>query len=465
MTKNTKLKFRIESDSLGEKKVPANVLWGSQTQRSIENFKIGNDKVSLDLIKAVAVIKYACATANEKCKKLSKKNADLIRKVCVEIMDGKLDSNFPTCAYQAGSGTQTNMNVNEVIAHRANQIVKKDIIHPNDHCNMSQSTNDVYPTAMNITALYLIEKKLFPAVDGLIASMKKLENKYKNVVKMGRTHIQDALPITFGQEVSGWRYSVENAKKMIECTLSYFCELNMGGTAVGTGLTAPNKKGYDKYCVATINEILETKRFKITPNKYHGTWSKDAFVFCHGAIKALAMNLYKVSQDVRFLASGPRCGFGEINIPQNEPGSSIMPGKVNPTQCEGMSMICCQVLGHDNAISMLASQGNFELNTFGTVLMQNFIQSVTLFADMIDSFNKHCVAGITINEKKMKKNCDESLMLVTALKEVIGYHKAAVIANNAFKKGITLKESALELKYVSEEEYDKIMDPKKMVNS
>lgn len=456
-------KFRIEHDSLGEMQVPSNALWGAQTQRSLKNFQIGHEIVSLDLIKATAIIKSACATANEKCGKLDKKRADLIRKACDEIVKGKLDSNFPTCAYQAGSGTQTNMNVNEVIAHRANQLAKKELVHPNDHCNMSQSTNDVYPTAMNLTALYLVENKLFPAIDGLVASMKKLEVQHKNLIKMGRTHIQDALPITFAQEVSGWRFSIENAKEMIKKTLPFFCDLNMGGTAVGTGCSAPLSKGYDKYCVAAINQLLNTKRFKVTPNKYHGTWSKDAFVFCHGAIKALAMNLYKVAQDVRFMASGPRCGFGEINIPQNEPGSSIMPGKVNPTQCEGMAMICCQVLGHDNAISMLASQGNFELNTFGTVLMQNFIQSVTLFSDMINSFNKNCVSGITVNPKKMKYYVDNSLMLVTALKEVIGYEKAAKIAKLAHKEGTSLKEAAMKLKYCTSAEYDKIVDPKKMI--
>ncbi len=456
-------KYRIEHDSLGEMQVPNDALWGSQTQRSLKNFKIGHEIVSLDLIKMTAIIKSACATANEKCGKLDAKRAELIRQACKEIYEGKLDKHFPTCAYQAGSGTQTNMNVNEVIAHRANQIAKKQLIHPNDHCNMSQSTNDVYPTAMNLTALYLINEKLFPAVDNLIASMKTLETKYKSLIKMGRTHIQDALPITFGQEVSGWRFALENSKKMINNTLPFFYELNMGGTAVGTGMSAPLKKGYDKYCVAAINTLLKTNKFKVTPNKFHGTWSKDNFVFCHGAIKAMAMNLYKIAQDVRFLASGPRCGFGEINIPQNEPGSSIMPGKVNPTQCESMAMICCQVMGHDNAISMLASQGNFELNTFGTVLMQNFIQSVTLFADMINSFNKNCVAGITVNKEKMQHNVDNSLMLVTALKEEIGYEKAAEIAHYAYHHNISLKEAALALKYVTDSEYDKIVDPKKMI--
>lgn len=455
--------YRTEHDSLGTMQVPSDALWAAQTQRSLKNFQIGHEKVSLDVIYATAIIKSACATANEKCGKMDHQRAELIRKVCKEIVDGKLDKHFPTCAYQAGSGTQTNMNVNEVIATRANQLAKKKLIHPNDHCNMSQSTNDVYPTAMNLTALHLIETKLFPAIDGLVASMKKLETKYKDVIKMGRTHIQDALPITFGQEVSGWRFALENAKKMIKASIPFFCELNMGGTAVGTGMSAPLKKGYDKYCVAAINQLMNTKRFKVTPNKFHGTWSKDNFVFAHGAIKALAMNLYKIAQDVRFLASGPRCGFGEINIPQNEPGSSIMPGKVNPTQCEGMMMIACQVAGHDTAIAMLASQGNFELNTYGTVLMQNFIQSVTLFSDMINSFNKNCVSGITINKKKMDYNVNNSLMLVTALKETIGYEKAAAISEYAYEHNLSLKEAAMKLKYVTSAEYDKIVDPKKMV--
>ncbi|MDR0826002.1 MAG: class II fumarate hydratase, partial [Mycoplasmataceae bacterium] len=352
--------------------------------------------------------------------------------------------------------------VNEVIAHRANEIAKKkNFVHPNDHCNMSQSTNDVYPTAMNICALTLLNKKLFPAVDGLIASCKKLEEHGKHVVKMGRTHIQDALPITFGQEVSGWTYSLQNALAMIKTAMKTFYPSNMGGTAVGTGFEAP--KGYDKYCVAFMNKILKSNYLTPTPNKYHGCWSKDSFVFVHGAVKALATNIYKIAQDVRFLASGPRSGFCEITIPANEPGSSIMPGKINPTQCEGMAMICGQVMGHDTTISFLASQGNFELNTFGTVLMQNFIQSITLFSEMIHSFTVHCVDGIKINHERMDHYVRHSLMLVTALADYIGYEKSSEIAKYAYKNKLTLKKAALALGYVTSKDFDRLVDPLKMV--
>ena len=457
-----KIKYRIEHDSIGDIKVPADRLWGAQTQRSVINFKIWHDKVSLDVIYAVAVVKYACAEANYKCGKLSKFKKDLIQKVCFEILDGKLDKEFPTSAYQGGAGTQTNMNVNEVIARRGNQIARKKILHENDDVNMSQSTNDVIPTAFNIAALYLLRKHLYPAVDGLIETFRKMEQKYKDIVKMGRTHIQDAVPITFGQEVSGWRAAVENGKEMVVVASKSLLVSTLGATAVGTGSTAPLKKGYAKYACDALNRILKTDKFQVTNNMFQSTWSKDQFVFISGAIKALAMNLYKISQDVRFLASGPRSGFGEINIPQNEPGSSIMPGKVNPTQCELMSMACDQVVGHDINISLLASQANFELNTFGTFLMQNFVQMIGIFSDSINSFNKNCCVGITVNANKMKEYLDNSLMLVTALKDVIGYEKSSKIAKNALVKGISLKESAAELGYLTEKEFDKYIDPKKM---
>ena len=460
-----KKNVRIEHDSIGEIEVPAERLWGAQTQRSTQNFKIWHDKMSLDVIYATAAVKYACAEANYRCGKMSKATKDLIQKVALEIMNGKLDREFPTCAYQAGAGTQTNMNVNEVIARRGNKIAKKTILHENDHCNMSQSTNDVIPTAFNIAALSLLNRKLYPAVDGLIATFKRMEEKYKDVVKLGRTHIQDAVPITFGQEVSGWRASLENAKAMIQLAATTLYTSSLGATAVGTGSTCPLKKGYAKYACAALNKVLKTTKYKVTNNLFQSTWSKDQFVFVSGAVKALAVNMYKISQDVRFLASGPRSGFGEINIPQNEPGSSIMPGKVNPTQCELMSMASDQVFGHDLNIALCAAQANFELNTFGTFLMQNFVQMIGIFSDAINSFNKNCCSGITINEKKMKHYVDNSLMLVTALKDVIGYEKASKIAKNALKKGISLKESAKELKFLTEKEYDKHVNPKKMCHN
>lgn len=465
-------KFRIEHDSLGEMKVPADKYWGAQTQRSTQNFRISDQKVSLDLIHAFGAVKYAAACANEKCGKLDKKRADLIRKVCIEVMDGKLDENFPTNAYQAGAGTQTNMNVNEVIARRASCLAgKSGFIHENDHVNMSQSTNDAYPTSANLCVVDITERKLIPAIKGLIATYKKLEVQHKDLVKLGRTHIQDAVPITFGQEVSGWRFACENALHMIEEALKFNYVCTMGATAVGTGSTCPLKKGYAKYCNAALNEILAKKfphlsgKFSVCPNLFYSTWSKDGYVFLSGAIKALAMNLYKISMDVRFLASGPRSGFGEINIPQNEPGSSIMPGKVNPTQCEGMSMMCVDVVGKDLVVAWLAGGANFELNTFGTIQMANLINMIDLFSNYINSFNNNCCKGITVNPKKMKYFVDNSLMLVTALKDVIGYHKSAEIALYAQRNDLTLKQAAMKLGYLTEKEYDQYVVPAKMCHN
>ena len=471
--KAVKKGYRVEHDSLGEMLVPSNRYWGAQTQRSMKNFQIADQMVSLDLIHAFGAVKYAAATANEKCGKLDHKRADLIRKVCLEVMSGKLDANFPTNAYQAGAGTQTNMNVNEVIARRASALAgQPGYIHENDHVNMSQSTNDAYPTAANLCVVYMVENKLIPAINGLIETYKKLEKKHKDLVKLGRTHIQDAVPITFGQEVSGWRYACEHARDMIECALSYCYSCTMGATAVGTGSTCPLKKGYAKYCCDALNKILaENKwykvahKFTVCPNLFYSTWSKDSYVMVSGAIKALAMNLYKISMDVRFLASGPRSGFGEINIPQNEPGSSIMPGKVNPTQCEGMSMMCVDVCGKDLVVAWLAGGANFELNTFGTIQMANLVNMIDLFSNYINSFNKNCCAGITVNPKKMKYYVDNSLMLVTALKDVIGYHKSAEIALYAQRNGLTLKEAAMKLGYISSEDYDKYVVPLKMCHN
>lgn len=474
-TKKTSAKagYRVEHDSLGEMLVPNWAYWGAQTQRSMKNFQIADQIVSLDLIHAFGAVKHAAATANEKCGKLDHNRARLIRQACEEIMAGKLDKHFPTNSYQAGAGTQTNMNVNEVIARRASKIAgKPGYVHENDHANMSQSTNDAYPTSANLCAIYMVENKLLPALDRLIATYKRLEKEHANLVKLGRTHIQDAVPITFGQEVSGWRFACENAREMIVRALDSLYVCTMGATAVGTGSTCPLKKGYAKFCCDALNKVLKNnkhfsvaKEFKVVPNLFYSTWSKDALIFVHGAIKALAMNLYKISMDVRFLASGPRSGFGEINIPQNEPGSSIMPGKVNPTQCEGMSMMCVDVVGRDIVVAWLGGGANFELNTFGTIQFANFADSVNRFANYIDSFNKNCCAGITVNPKKMKYYVDNSLMLVTALKDVIGYHKSAEIALYAQRNGLTLKEAAHKLGYISEKDYDKYVVPAKMCHN
>ena len=474
-TKKTPVKkgFRVEHDSLGEMLVPTWAYWGAQTARSVKNFKISDQIVSLDLIHAFGAVKHAAATANEKCGKLDHKRAALIRRVCEEIMSGKLDKHFPTNSYQAGAGTQTNMNVNEVIARRASYLAgKPGYVHENDHANMSQSTNDAYPTAANLCAITLVENKLIPAINGLIETYKKLEKKHKDLVKLGRTHIQDAVPITFGQEVSGWRFACENARDMILCARESLYVCTMGATAVGTGSTCPLKKGYAKYCCDALNKVLKgnkyvkvAKEFEVVPNLFYSTWSKDALIFTHGAIKALAMNLYKISMDVRFLASGPRSGFGEINIPQNEPGSSIMPGKVNPTQCELMSMMTADVVGRDVTVAWLGGGANFELNTFGTIQFANFADSVNRFSNAINSFNKNCCAGITVNPKKMKYYVDNSLMLVTALKDVIGYHKSAEIALYAQRNGLTLKAAAMKLGYISSKDYDKHVVPLKMCHN
>ena len=452
--------FRIEKDTMGEIKVPQDKLWGAQTQRSYENFRIGDMKMPSEIISAFASLKKACACVNGISGRISAEKAVLINRVCDEILAGELNDNFPLSVFQTGSGTQSNMNVNEVIANRGNQIAGEKILHPNDDVNACQSSNDTFPTAMNVAAVCAIENKLLPAIDKLLDAFRKLENDNPDVIKTGRTHLQDATPVKFSQEVSGWRGLVEHAKDMVFYSLLSLRLVAIGGTAVGTGLNAP--EDFDIKVCSELSELLGTA-FLPDENKFRALTGKEAFVFAHGALKALAANLMKIANDIRWLSSGPRCGLGEINIPENEPGSSIMPGKVNPTQCEAVTMVAVQVMGNDTTIGIAASQGNFELNVFMPVCAYNFLQSVNLLSDAMNSFVDNCIIGITVNEEKMKEYLDRSLMLVTCLTPEIGYDKAAQAAKYAHKNSMTLKESVLSLGLMSEEDFDKAVDPVKMV--
>ena len=455
-------KFRKEHDSMGEVLVPSDKYWGAQTQRSLENFKIGEEKMPREIIRAFGILKAAAARANFELRpdKMTEKKFEAIIKACFEICSGELEGNFPLAVWQTGSGTQTNMNVNEVVANKANDMLGEKIIHPNDDVNMSQSSNDTFPTAMHISARLEIKEKLLPAIDSLIESLETLEEQNDGIIKIGRTHLQDATPIKFSQEISGWRGMLESSKEQIISSAEYLSRLALGGTAVGTGINAPD--GFAKLSAKYISELTNID-FVSEENKYHALTSKDALVFTHGALKALAANLMKIANDIRWLASGPRCGIGEITIPENEPGSSIMPGKVNPTQCEAVTMVAVQVMGNDAAIGIAASQGNFELNVFMPVIIYNFLQSVRLLSDVMNSFNKNCVVGIRANYEKMKGNLDNSLMLVTALNMHIGYENAAKVAKMAHEKNITLKEACISLGFLSAEEYEGIVDPEKMV--
>ncbi len=452
--------FRIEKDTMGEVRVPADKLWGAQTQRSFENFRIGDVKMPSEIISAFASLKKACACVNGLSGRISHEKAIIINLAAEEILGGELADNFPLSVFQTGSGTQSNMNVNEVIANRGNQIAGKKLLHPNDDVNACQSSNDTFPSAMNIAAVCAVEKSLLPSLDKLINAFRTLENENPDVIKIGRTHLQDATPVKFSQEVSGWRGLLENARDMIVLSLGKLRKLAIGGTAVGTGLNAP--EDFDKKVCEELTVLLGTE-FIPDENKFRALTGKDAFVFAHGALKALASNLMKIANDIRWLSSGPRCGLGELNIPENEPGSSIMPGKVNPTQCEAVTMVAVQVMGNDTAVGIAASQGNFELNVFMPVCAYNFIQSVNLLSDAMNSFCDNCVCGITVNEDKMKEYLDRSLMLVTCLTPEIGYDKAAEAAKYAHKNGITLKEAVMTLGLLSEEEFDKAVDPAKMV--
>ena len=452
--------YRTEHDSMGEVQVPVEKYWGAQTQRSFENFKIGTEKMPTEIIRAFAILKKAAAIANNRLGKLDERRKNLISDVCEEILEGKLNEHFPLVVWQTGSGTQSNMNVNEVIANRGNEMAGEKLLHPNDHANMSQSSNDTFPTAMHIAAALEIEERLFPSFDILIQSFERLMQENEGIVKTGRTHLQDATPISFSQEISGWKAMLEKSKEMLQLSLPGLRELALGGTAVGTGLNAP--KGFDVEVAKAVSELTH-KDFKTADNKFHSLSSKDELVFAHGALKALAANLMKIANDIRWLGSGPRCGLGEIFLPENEPGSSIMPGKVNPTQCEALTMVSVQVMSNDVAVGMAASQGNFELNVYMPVCIYNFLQSVRLLSDAMLSFNRNCVVGIKANKEKMQENLHRSLMLVTCLNPYIGYENAAKTAKKAFQENISLKEACLQLGFLTEEKFDEVFQPEKMI--
>ena len=454
------MEYRIEHDSMGEIKVPADRYWGAQTQRSFENFKIGIEKIPAEVIHAFAVLKKSAAIANNRLGKLDDRRAELISQVCDEILDGKLDGHFPLAVWQTGSGTQSNMNVNEVIANRGNEIAGEKLLHPNDHSNMSQSSNDTFPTAMHIAAALSIEDGLLPAIDLLAGTFDRLMRENEGIIKTGRTHLQDATPITFSQEISGWKNMLEKSREMLVLSLKGLRELALGGTAVGTGLNAP--EGFDVEVAKAVSQ-LTGKEFITAANKFHSLTSKDELVFAHGALKGLAADMMKIANDIRWLSSGPRCGLGEIYIPENEPGSSIMPGKVNPTQCESVTMVAVQVMANDVAVGMAASQGNFELNVFMPVCIYNFLQSVHLLTDSLISFNNNCVVGIRPNKEKMEDNLHRSLMLVTCLNPYIGYENAAKTAKKAYNENISLKEACVALGFLTPEKFDQVFKPEQMV--
>ena len=458
------MEYRIEHDSMGEMRVPADRLWAAQTQRSHENFEIGVgiETMPREITHAFGILKKAAALANAELKpeKMTAAKLSAITAACDEVIAGTLNDHFPLVVWQTGSGTQSNMNANEVIANRANQIAGEKLCHPNDDINMSQSSNDTFPTAMHISAVIAIEDKLLSAIETLIATFKRLEAENEGIVKSGRTHLQDATPIKFSQEISGWRASLERDAELLKLAVKPLHELALGGTAVGTGLNAP--KGFSELVAAKV-AALTGKAFVTAPNKFHALTSKDELVFAHGAIKATACDMLKIANDVRWLASGPRDGLGEIRIPENEPGSSIMPGKVNPTQCEAVTMVAVQVMGNDVAVGMAASQGNFELNVFMPVAAYNFLQSARLLAEAIVSFNKNCAVGITANKEKMYHNLHNSLMLVTALNPYIGYENAAKTAKKAYKDNISLKEACVALGFLTAEKFDEVFHPEQMV--
>ncbi|MBT2691120.1 class II fumarate hydratase [Bacillus sp. ISL-47] len=457
--------FRIEKDTLGEVKVPADKYWGAQTQRSKDNFKIGIEKMPMEVVYAFARIKWAAAVVNNKLGKLPNEKKEAITKACDEILEHKFDSHFPLAVWQTGSGTQSNMNVNEVVAKRANELIGEQghadmKIHPNDDVNMSQSSNDTFPTAMHIAAYTEMEEKLIPSLKKLKETIKTKEEAYKDIVKIGRTHLQDATPLTLGQEISGWRAMLDKNVKMLEESRQYLLDLAIGGTAVGTGINADKSFG-DEMAKEISN--LTGYPFCSSENKFQALTSHNEIVHVHGTLKALAADLMKIANDVRWLASGPRSGIGELSIPANEPGSSIMPGKVNPTQSEALTMVVCQVFGNDASIGFAASQGNFELNVFKPVIIYNLLQSIRILADGMASFNEKCMAGLEANEEVIHGHVERSLMLVTALNPHIGYEKAAEIAKLAFKENTTLKQAALKTGYITEDQYDEWVIPEKMV--
>lgn len=454
------MEYRIEKDSMGEIKVPADKLWGAQTQRSLENFKIGTEKIPPEMVMVFAYLKKAAAMTNKELAVLDEDRADAIIAACDDILNHKLDGNFPLSVWMTGSGTQFNMNMNEVIAHRAMDILRekgKDIaVHPNDHVNHSQSSNDTFPTGLHMVGVLLIERQLFVAMDAFYDTLKAKEEEFSHIVKIGRTHLQDATPLTLGQEFSGWARMIERDKEMLRQGIAFLRDLAMGGTAVGTGINCP--KGYDVRFAEIVSQLTGTP-FQTAPNKFQSLTSKDELTVVHGMLKALACDLMKIANDIRWLSSGPRCGIGELFIPENEPGSSIMPSKVNPTQCEAVTMIAVQVMGNDATMGIAASQGNFELNVFMPVMAYNLIQSIRLLTDGMDSFRVHCITGITANREKIEYNLHQSLILVTGLVPVVGYDKACFIAKKAAKENITLRQAALATGWVTEDEFDSHMDP------
>ncbi len=456
------MEYRITHDSMGEVRVPADKYWGAQTQRSLENFQIGTEKMPSATIRAFGLLKLACARANARLnpKKMTDEKLTALTKAANEVIDGQLAGHFPLAVWQTGSGTQTNMNVNEVIANRANAQAGKELLHPNDDVNMAQSSNDTFPSAMHIGAVLAVKEKLLPATEVLIQTLTRLEKENQGIIKSGRTHLMDATPIAFSQEISGWRSSLQKDAELLEAALQKLYPVAIGATAVGTGLNAP--KGFDRE-VADELARLTGYPFTTAENKFHALTSKSELVFAHGALKALAADLMKMANDIRLLASGPRLGLGEISIPENEPGSSIMPGKVNPTQCEAVTMVAVQVMANDTAVGIAASQGNFQLNVFMPVLNYAFLNSVRLLTDVILSFEKNCVRGIRANKEKMRDNLHGSLMLATALSPVIGYENAAKVVKRAYEQGEALKDSCVKLGFLTEEEFDKVFHPERMV--
>ncbi|MBY6259238.1 class II fumarate hydratase [Phytobacter diazotrophicus] len=458
---------RSEKDSMGAIDVPADKLWGAQTQRSLEHFRISTEKMPVSLIHALALTKRAAAKVNQDLGLLAAEKAQAIIEAADEVLAGKHPDEFPLAIWQTGSGTQSNMNMNEVLANRASELLGGERgmgrkVHPNDDVNKSQSSNDVFPTAMHVAAVIAVREHLLPQLLVLKKTLNEKAIAFADIVKIGRTHLQDATPLTLGQEISGWMAMLEHNLKHIELSLPHLGELALGGTAVGTGLNT-----HPEYARRVAEELAAFTRqpFITAPNKFEALATCDALVHAHGALKGLAASLMKIANDVRWLASGPRCGIGEISIPENEPGSSIMPGKVNPTQCEAMTMLCCQVLGNDVAVNMGGASGNFELNVFRPMVIHNFLQSVRLLADGMESFNEHCAVGIEPNRERIDQLLNESLMLVTALNTHIGYDKAAEIAKKAHKEGLTLKASALALGYLTEAEFDSWVRPESMVGS
>ncbi|MFY9072083.1 class II fumarate hydratase [Aliarcobacter butzleri] len=459
--------YRIEKDTMGEIKVPKDRYWQAQTERSVENFPIGDEKMPKEVIEGFAYLKKACAIVNNKLKRLDDVKTKVISQACDEIIERKLDGEFPLVVWQTGSGTQSNMNVNEVISSRATEILGEDfrtkkLIHPNDDVNKGQSSNDTYPTAMRVAFVLDVQKRLIPAINILKTTLEKKTKEFENIVKIGRTHLQDATPLTLGQEISGYVDMLNKALAQVDDAMKYIVELAIGGTAVGTGLNS--HPDFSPMVCDTLNDLTKTKyAFKSHPNKFHALTAHDGEVFLSGALNALASNLMKIANDIRWLSSGPRCGIGELNIPENEPGSSIMPGKVNPTQSEAMTMVAVQVMGNHSTISIAASQGNFELNVFKPVIALNLLQSIRLLSDTMLAFNDNCAVGIEPNMANINKYLNDSLMLVTALNPYIGYEKAALIAKTAHKNGTTLKQEAINLGILSEEEFNSYVKPENMI--